>query len=80
MVQVYDSLALGVGCSPQKGGGGPGRLTLPGGRVPPANPDVLEKQLNRVHEHLAGKGQCGNPVRGRGDSLRTLWSVMGPCA
>lgn len=49
-------------------------------RVPPANPDVLEKQLNRVHEHLAGKGQCESPVRGSGDSSRTLWSVMGPCA
>lgn len=71
-------LALGVGCSPQRGRGS--WENLRGGRVPPGNPDVLEKQLNRVHEHLAGKGQCGSRVRGSGGSPRTLGSVMGPGA
>jgi hypothetical protein len=42
--------------------------------VPPANPDVLEKQLSRVHEHLAARGSAGD----RGGGLGTLPALSDP--
>lgn len=68
---VYDTTVAGAGVLSPKGAGVLGDSQM-WEEIPAANPDVLEKQLSRVHEHLAGKGQCGSPVRGSGDCPRTL--------